>query len=200
MWTQWGLDGPDGALYNRTSSGWFDSITFLYWFTNIIIPWASQLKGTKLVIGDKLSSHLNPDVLDLCEAHEIRFVFLPSRSTQIAKPLDVAFFGPLKKSWREILSTYKIENPNQTTLNKSHFPLLLKKIMDSANTNTENVKSGKETEMYPFNPYQIYNKLPEFEEEIKYDADQSVLHYLKETKQPNPIKRGKNSNLNVPPG
>lgn len=126
LWTTWCTDGPEGTRYSRSKSGWFDSVVFLDWFLNIVIPWANHLEGQKLVIGDNLSSHLNPDIIELCEAHQIRFVFLPSRSTHLTQPLDVAFFGPFKKSWRKILLQYKTENPKQASLNKSHFSLLLK--------------------------------------------------------------------------
>lgn len=66
LWTEWCKDGPEGARYNRLQSGWFDSVVFLD-FTNIVITWARQLEGPKIVIGGNLSSHLNPDVVELCE-------------------------------------------------------------------------------------------------------------------------------------
>lgn len=202
LWDAWCKDGPVDARYNRTKSGWFDSTMFLDWFTKIIIPWANKLEGPKLVIGDNLSSHLNPDVIELCEANDIRFAFLPSRSTQITQPLDVAFFGPLKKSWRQILLKYKTENPKQTSLNKCHFPLLLNQLIEAANMKSQNILSGfKATGIHPFNPYEVYKKMPEYEDDgIKYDIDQVLLDYFKENKHPNPIKPRKNTKLNVLPG
>lgn len=202
LWEAWCKDGPIDARYNRTKSGWFDSTMFLDWFTKILIPWASKLDGPKVVIGDNLSSHLNPDVIELCEANNIRFVFLPPRSTQITQPLDVAFFGPLKKAWREILLKYKTENPKQTSLNKCHFPLLLNQLIEAANMKKQNIVSGfKATGIHPFNPYEVYKKMPEYEDDgIRYDVDQALLDYFKENKRPNPLNPRKNTKLNVLPG
>lgn len=201
LWSEWCRGGPEGARYNRSKSGWFDSVAFLDWFKTIVIPWASKIDGQKLIIGDNLSSHLNADVVELCEAYQIRFAFLPPRSTQLTQPLDVAFFGPLKKSWRTILLKYKTENPKQVSLNKTHFPLLLNQLMEAANLKKQNILSGfKATGIHPFNPYEVYKKLPEYKDNIKYDVDQTLLDYLKQNKQPNPITKGKNTKLNVPSG
>ncbi|CAG4995258.1 unnamed protein product [Parnassius apollo] len=73
--------------------------------------------------------------------------------------------------------------------------------MDAANIKKQTLVSGfKTTGIYPFNPYEVYKKLPEYEDEIKYDVDQILLDCLKENKYPNPIKRGKNTKVTVPSG
>lgn len=203
LWSQWVEGGPDEARYNRTKSGWFDSSTFFDWFTTIIVPWARKLEGTKVMIGDNLSSHLNHEVIELCEKYNIKFVLLPSNSTQLTQPLDVAFFGPLKKTWRRILTNYKVENPRQASLNKCHFPPLLKKVMDDINMGKkENVVSGfKATGIYPFNPQKLLRKVPEYSDvEENYSVDKVLLEYLKETRRPNEMKRGKNKKLKVESG
>ncbi|XP_060804831.1 uncharacterized protein LOC132904249 [Amyelois transitella] len=203
LWCQWVEGGPENARFNRTKSGWFDSTTFLDWFNTIIVPWARKLEGPKVVIGDNLSSHINSEVIELCEKYNIRFVLLPPNSTHLTQPLDVAFFGPLKKVWRKILTTYKIENPKQAGLNKSHFPPLLAKVMDEVNmTKKENVVSGfRATGIVPFNPQQVYKKIPEcLPDETIFSVDQTLLDYLKENRKPNEIKRGRNKKLNVQPG
>lgn len=203
LWCQWVEGGPENARFNRTKSGWFDSTTFLDWFNTIIVPWARKLEGPKVVIGDNLSSHINTEVIELCEKHNIRFVLLPPNSTHLTQPLDVAFFGPLKKVWRKILTTYKVENPKQAGLNKSHFPPLLAKVMDDVNMKMkENVVSGfRATGIVPFNPQQVYKKIPEcLPNENFYSVDQTLLDYLKENRKPNEMKRGRNKKLNVLPG
>lgn len=95
MWTEWCTNGPTNARYNRTKSGWFDSITFEDYFNSIILPWSRSLEGPKLVIGDNLSSHINLQIVKYCEEQNIKFVFLPPNS--LTQPLDFSFFGPLKK-------------------------------------------------------------------------------------------------------
>lgn len=57
--------------------------------------------GPVVLIGDNLSSHISIKVLELCEHNNILFsVCLPPNNTHLTQPLDVTFFGPMKKLWR----------------------------------------------------------------------------------------------------
>lgn len=128
LYSEWITGGPHSTRYNRSTSGWFERLIFEEYFETVILPWANNMCGTKAVICDNLSSHLSVKTIEQCEVHDIKFIFIPPRSTHITQPLDVAFFAPLKRTWRKILSRYKIENPNETSLNKKHFPKLLKQL------------------------------------------------------------------------
>ena len=99
MWNTWTVGGPKGARYNRSKSGWFDIESFTDWFKTIILPWARKKAGKKVIIGDNLSSHFSPEVVRLCEEHSISFVCLVPNSTHLSQPLDVAYYGPLKRKW-----------------------------------------------------------------------------------------------------
>jgi hypothetical protein len=63
----------------------------------------------KVLVGDNLVAHLSPVVTNLCEEHNIRFIFLPENSTHFLQPLDVGVFGPLKRRWRTVLADWKNE-------------------------------------------------------------------------------------------
>lgn len=128
LWTRWSRDGPPNARYNRTKSGWFDMATFDEWFEFIVLPWANGLKGTKLIIGDNLSSHLSVNTIKLCQEHDIKFVFLPRNATHLTQPLDLAYFGPIKKEWRKILLQYKLSNPSVSSNQQMPFPSTIKRV------------------------------------------------------------------------
>lgn len=100
LYDTWIVGGPSGTRYNRTTSGWIDGNCFIEWFSTIVIPYCRRLNGKTVVIGVNLSSHLSPEVIKLSEKYNIDFIFLPPNSTHITQPLDVAFFRPLKGSWR----------------------------------------------------------------------------------------------------
>nr|XP_034838359.1 uncharacterized protein LOC117994536 [Maniola hyperantus] len=203
LWSAWCVGGPPEARFNRTKSGWFDATVFEDWFRCVVIPWATKFDGPKVIIGDNLSSHLNVTILRLCEKHDIRFAFLPANSTHITQPLDVAYFGPLKKIWRRILTDYKIKNPSEAQINKTHFPILLKELLAEIQTcNKDNIKSGfKATGIVPFNPQKVLRKLPDYEEEIKYKIDTALLDFLKKTKAPDPLKKTTaNKKMKLEPG
>ena len=72
--------GPAGTRYNRSKSGWFDSVCSTDWFETTFLPAARKLSGTKVIIGDNLSSHFTPEVLQLAARHDISFVCIPKNS------------------------------------------------------------------------------------------------------------------------
>ncbi|KAG5874132.1 hypothetical protein JTB14_015052 [Gonioctena quinquepunctata] len=72
-----------------------------------------------------------------CEDHDVQVVCLPPNSTLVTQPLDVAFFAPLKKAWREILSDYTESHVGSRSsgLEKQHFPTLLRRLMEKISEN-----------------------------------------------------------------
>lgn len=63
---------------------------------------------------------------------------------------------------------YKLRNPNQTTLNKKHFPKLLDELINAIQIReAENIKTGfRATGIFPYNPQEVLKKIPEMQEEI----------------------------------
>ncbi|CAG4982679.1 unnamed protein product [Parnassius apollo] len=163
LYNTWISHGPKGARYNRSASGWFDGTIFEDWVQSIVIPFFADKPGKKLLIGDNLSSHLSVDMIKLCKEQQIDFVFLPSNSTHITQPLDVAFFRPMKAVWRQILLKWKkTDGSNETSVPKGCFPKLLKKLMEAIQENAEsNLKAGfKKTGIYPLDPTQVLSRIP----------------------------------------
>ena len=138
MWT-WTENGPVGARYNRSKSGWFDSLCFEDWFRSLLLP---RLKkpapgaSKHILIGDNLSSHINVEVLELCEKNGVLFIALPPNSTHLLQPLDVAYFRPMKIAWKNIITDWKLKGKGRKapSLPKDEFPKLLKILMDKLNT------------------------------------------------------------------
>ncbi|CAG4964149.1 unnamed protein product [Parnassius apollo] len=201
--SEWVEGGPCGTRYNCTKSGWFDSDAFEDYFKTIIVQWGKKISGPKVVIGDNLSSHINIEVVELCQQHDIRLVFLAPNSTHLTQPLDVSFFGPLKREWRRILLEYKVKNPGQTTLNKKHFPKLLAELIEKIQLReTKNIKSGfRATGIWPLNPINVTKRIPELYDKVTHGIDSALLDYLNETRSPNPmtVKRSKKK-LKTEPG
>jgi len=77
-----------------------DGNTFKEWFFTLFWPHANRLNWRKVLIGDNLASHFNPEVIQQCADSGIDFVCLPKNATHLTQPLDVCFFRPLKQSWR----------------------------------------------------------------------------------------------------
>ena len=109
LYSNWMEGGPQGCVYEATANGWFDSRTFEIWFEKVFVPAVIEKVGTKMIIGNNLSTHFSTKVIELAAKHNIKFATLPPNSTHICKPLDIAVFGPAKHLWRSILEKWREE-------------------------------------------------------------------------------------------
>lgn len=163
LYDAWTQRGPKGTRYNHSKSGWFDITIFEDWFQKQFLPFVRRLVGTKILIGDNVSSHISLHVVKLCEENDVKIIFLPANSTHLLQPLDVAFFGPLEKQWREILSEWKSSDlgGNASSIEKSQFPRLLNKLITNAEMTSENMISGfSETGIFPLDRNKVLQTLP----------------------------------------
>ena len=163
LWSTWCENGPHGTRYNRTTHGWFDNHTFEDWFSSHLLPRLKKYNGKKVVIGDNLSSHINPNVLAMCQENNIDFICLPPNSTHWTQPLDVAYFRPLKSRWREALLSWKESATGErcTVLPKDQFPLVLKDALSKLDTSKENLVSGfRKTGIFPHDVHALLDRLP----------------------------------------
>ena len=207
VYEQWTEGGPKEARYTYSSSGWFDEDSFQDWFFSICLPHLRRKEGQKAIIGDNLSSHLSERVINSCKEQNIHFICLPPNSTHLTQPLDVAFFAPLKKQWRSIISAWKQTNVGRkyNTLPKDCFPAKLKKLMDDLKT--ENMIAGfKACGLVPLNREEVLKKLPQkppSADESITAIDSTIIEHLESLRGskdvPGPSKR-RRKKLNVVPG
>jgi len=164
LWTTWSSGGPKGTRYSRSKSGWFDRKNFEDWFKTIVIDkWAKRVTGSKVILGDNLSSHFSKPVLEDCAKYDITFACLPPNATHLLQPLDVSFYGPMKRAWRKILCEWKQgAGSRATSLPKDMFPALLSKLLRNLeSTASVNLKSGFQAcGIHPFHPETVLRKLP----------------------------------------
>lgn len=187
LYDSWTIRGPHNARYNRSSSGWFDGGIFEDWVKTIVLPFMETKEGKKILIGDNLSSHLSIDIIKLCQEKDIHFIFLPSNSTHLTQPLDVAVFRPMKIIWRQLLDKWKKtdDGRTQSCVPKGCFPMLLKLLMEQLHVNGEkNIKAGfRKCGIVPLDANQVLARLPlqeECEEIKKNIMTESFLNLLKD--------------------
>ena len=142
--------------------------------------------GPKVVMGDNLSSHFSDEVLKLCKQHNIRFVCLPPNSTHITQPLDVSFFGPMKRIWRRVLANWRLTASGMRfkTLRKCDFPRLLKLLMTEVSiTGAQNLISGFEKcGIHPINVEKILERLPGYKKDSSSSVGASFRDFIAETR------------------
>ena len=67
---------------------------------------------------------------------------MPANTTQLCQPLDVAIFGPVKRSWRKTLEQWRKDYRRKGTRPKTQFPGLLKRLLETFSPH--NLKSGNQ--------------------------------------------------------
>lgn len=211
LYNKWTEGGPPHTRYNRSKSGWFDSTCFSDWIKTVIIPRLRNIEGTKVLIGDNLSSHISLEVIQLCELYDIKFVFLPPNSTHMLQPLDVAVYAPLKRYWRQTLTKWKQgEGKTQTSLPKSTFPRLLTDVMERVTpTLNVNVLSGFKTcGIHPIDLRKMLSRLPETQQKniqtqnanIEQQMDNTFIQFLQSMQPTDELKQNRKKKLKVTPG
>lgn len=203
IWSTWTEGGPPGTRYSNSTSGWFDSASFLEWFESILIPETRRLDGKKIVICDNVAFHFSPKVLELSETNNITFICLPPNSTHITQPLDVAVFRSVKGSWRKLLGEWK-ENNGNNLVTKEIMPTLLGRLLVEINpTIKNNLKSGFQAcGIFPCDVEVLLKKIPGQDDDVQSTIESSFVTCLEKKRAEWTEKKpgGKRKKINVPPG
>lgn len=138
------------------------AVTFLEYLQQIFYPFLCA-KGSEfpvVLFVDGHSSHFSFETTEFCAEKKIVLIALYPNSTHLIQPMDVAVFGPLKKSWRTAVHQWKYKNHNFKSLTKEHFAQLLHQTITKC-VKPEYLQSGFKTSgLFPFNPDGInYEKL-----------------------------------------
>lgn len=183
LWDSWTRNGPPGTRYNRSASGWFDEKIFEDWFKTLFLPATRHLKGPIALIGDNLSSHLNPTVIEICRQKNIRFICLPPNATHLTQPLDVAYFGPMKREWRKVLGRWRAsrEGSKNATIPKGRLGSLITELQTAMAPKTSRilVSGFRKCGIVPWNPHELLSQLPVVDVKIDLVGD-SFKEFLKE--------------------
>lgn len=211
LWDTWLHGGPPGTRYNRSKSGWFDSICFEDWFNKIAVPYFSKLDGKKVMIGDNLSSHFSVTTLQKCKDLDISFICLPPNATHVMQPLDVAFYAPLKQYWSVILTDWKkTTGRREKYLSKDVFPLLLCKLNEKLmgeDKGSANIISGfNKCGLVPLDPskpkarVKSSNPLNDSTNSSSLLVSDVVIEMLGELRHGGEVKKPRRKKVNVEPG
>lgn len=169
--------------YNRSKSGWFDSVIFTDWVINMFIPFVKKKKLNRgdnkvVLMGDNLSSHFTEQVLVACRENNVLFICIPTNSTHLTQPLDVAFYGPLKRYWRAILDSWKKKiNKKSQTITKEYFPSLLNKLYKEVvieGTSNNLVSGFRKCGICPLDRSQVISRLPQTQSTEEIPVEQTV--------------------------
>ena len=169
------------AVYGSSPTGWFTMNVFEDWFEKVIVPWAEAPERglNRVIVGDNLSSHFSPKVMELAGKHGVSFRLLPPNCTHYLQPLDVAVFRSLKNHWRD-LSREHLATTGKSSLAKKDIPQVLRLAMEKVKPET--ILNGFQASgLVPFDVEQALTRMP-FTVPVR-DGDGAVLtNYIKGTR------------------
>ena len=126
LWNRWMKGGPSACMYSVSDSGWMESGNFLEWFQKMFLP-AVKLYSSKLPVVlffDGHHSHMSLKLIKVARNNNVHLMCFPPHCTHILQPLDVAVFGPLKATWRNVLKEHQLKTC-AANVTKEDFPSLL---------------------------------------------------------------------------
>ena len=126
----WLMNGPPNCHYTTSKSGWMETDTFFYWFSEIFVPKTREITGPKLLFMYGHESHFSVKFFELARENDIHIICFPGHSSHKLQPLDVGVFKSVKTSWKQVLHEYFLQS-NFSNVAKSDFPCLLKKIYEN---------------------------------------------------------------------
>ena len=154
----WTRGEVSGTRYGLSDSGWTDRGLFMGWLEEHFLVHAVPARPLLLLV-DGHSSHYDPESICFARDHSVIIFCLPPHTTHEAQPLDVSFFGPLKKNWSNVCHDFI-----QSSLGKAITKINFSKFFSKAWLKTclpEVICSGfAKAGIIPFNPDCLLKRCP----------------------------------------
>ena len=104
---------PPNTLGMVSDSGFINSDLFMTWLEHFVKYATPSQQRKKLLILDNHVSHCSLSAVEYCRDKGIILLSLPPHASHKLQPLDVSFFGPLKKSISEECDRWITQNPGR---------------------------------------------------------------------------------------
>ena len=150
-------NGPPGAMYAKSTSGYIDSELYYVWLTEVFEPNTKHL-GKRLLIIDGHGSHLTLAAIDKARELGIEMFSLPPHTTHILQPLDVALYGLLKTWFSKLMDKIQIIKSATTrtvTICKIEFSAVFNLALEKTFTPVRVRNAFEVCGIYLFNPHVI---------------------------------------------
>jgi hypothetical protein len=106
--------GPAGSSGKKCSkTGWINEELFLLWLQYFTKHSRLTPENLMLLLLDYHSSHISLASYTLCRENGIIMLSLPPHTSHRMQPLDVSFYGPLKKSFYQACRTWMTNHPHE---------------------------------------------------------------------------------------
>jgi hypothetical protein len=156
----WTTKSTPGWHYACSESGYTDSVISFEWLKRVFDPQTRERANGKprVLISDGFGSHESLEILEFCFENNIVPCRLPSHTSHLLQPCDVAVFAPLKASYRDQLE--QLERGGVGTVGKGHFTYLYHPARVRAFTKKNILSGWSKTGLFPFNPERVLGDIP----------------------------------------
>ena len=106
-------DCPAGSVGYPSPNGWIDHNLFLSYIEHFVKFTKPTASNPVLIIMDGHQSHKSLKVIEFARQNFVTLVTIPPHTSHRLQPLDLTFFGPLKKAvWHE-MDKWMTSNPGK---------------------------------------------------------------------------------------
>jgi hypothetical protein len=151
-------DLPPDWIIKPTDNGWTNNETGLEWIQHFDKHTAHRKSGIyRMLVMSGHSSHLSAGFDRFCKEKKIIAISVPSHSSHILQPLDVGYFGPLKRAYSQQIEQLVKSHINHVT--KVDFLIAFKAAFFTTMRET-NTKAGfRVSRLVPLDPDIVLSKL-----------------------------------------
>ena len=149
---------PHDWVVKPTPNGWTNNETGLDWIKHFEKHTRQRtVGGYRMIVLDGHESHLSLEFEAYCKDNNIITISLPSHSSHITQPLDVALFSPLKRAYGDEINAFIKAHINHIT--KVEFISAYHNAYHKIFTE-KNIKAGfRGAGLIPFDPESVISKL-----------------------------------------
>ncbi|XP_071942933.1 uncharacterized protein [Antedon mediterranea] len=148
------LEGaPEHSSFAKSKTGWVNSEIFFEYISNHFLPYVKSLNVSFPIVlfVDGHASHINIETAELCVREKIVLYCLPSHSSHLIQPLDVAVYKTVKASWGKAVRGWMIDHPGQY-VTKQSFASVFGLAWEEGAKKEHAVSGFRKSGLYPFNP------------------------------------------------
>lgn len=103
-------DAPPQSVGSVSKSGWVNEELFVKWLKHFSVHANCSAQNPCLLILDNHISHVSLAAYNFCKSKGITMLSLPPHTSHRLQPLDVSFFGPLKKAYNRECDLFMKQN------------------------------------------------------------------------------------------
>lgn len=104
---------PPQSIAAVSKNGWSNSEIFLVWLNHFKQFSGCSKENKVLLVLDNHESHVNINAYQMCNDNGIIMLTIPPHTSHRLQPLDITFFGPLKKAYYQECDYFMLSNPGR---------------------------------------------------------------------------------------